>query len=52
MRTRSDRSNPDDFVLKINGIQSTSELSIEEQMEIKPEKPEDKDKMKIDRFAR
>jgi twitching motility protein PilT len=45
-------SNPDDFVLKIKGIQSTSELSIEEQMEIKPEKPEDKDKMKIDRFAR
>jgi twitching motility protein PilT len=45
-------SNPDDFVLKVKGIQSTSELSIEEQMEIKPEKPEDKDKMKIDRFAR
>jgi twitching motility protein PilT len=45
-------SNPDDFVLKVKGIQSTSELSIEEQMEIKPEKSEDKNKMKIDRFAK
>lgn len=45
-------TNPDDFVLKVKGIQSTSELSIEEQLAMKPEKPEEKDKMKIDRFAR
>ena len=31
-------SNPDDFVLKVKGIQSTSELSIEEQLAIRPEK--------------
>jgi twitching motility protein PilT len=50
---------PDDFILKIKGIQSTSELSLEEQLAIKPEKAEktkekekDKDKMKIERFAR
>ncbi|MEW6571633.1 MAG: type IV pilus twitching motility protein PilT [Nitrospirota bacterium] len=42
---------PDDFVLKVKGIQSTSELSIEEQLALKPDKP-DKDKMQIDRFAR
>jgi twitching motility protein PilT len=45
-------SNPDDFALKVKGIQSTSDLSIEEQLSMRPEKPEDKDKMKIDRFAR
>lgn len=45
---------PDDFVLKIKGIQSTSELSLEEQLSLRPEniKPDDKDKMKIERFAR
>jgi twitching motility protein PilT len=45
-------TNPDDFVLKVKGIQSTSELSVEEQLAMKPEKPDDKDKMKIERFAR
>jgi twitching motility protein PilT len=51
-------TNPDDFVLKVKGIQSTSELSLEEQLAMKPEKekgkdkPDDKDKMKIERFAR
>jgi twitching motility protein PilT len=48
-------TNPDDFILKVKGIQSTSELSIEEQLAMKPEKPakpEDKDKMKIERFSR
>jgi twitching motility protein PilT len=37
-------TNPDDFALKVKGIQSTSELALEE--------PEKKDDMKIDRFAR
>jgi twitching motility protein PilT len=45
-------SNPDDFVLKIKGIQSTSELSIEEQLAYHPEKPAKKDEMKIDRFSK
>ena len=48
-------TNPDDFILKTKGIQSTSELSIEEQLSMKPEKPakpEEKDKMKIERFSR
>jgi len=47
-------TNPDDFVLKVKGIQSTSELSIEEQLALRPEKekPDDKDQMKIERFAR
>ena len=45
-------TNPDDFILKIKGIQSTSELSLEEQLAIRPEKPEEKDKMKIERFAK
>jgi twitching motility protein PilT len=45
-------TNPDDFILKIKGIQSTSELSLEEQLAIRPEKPEDKDQMQIDRFAK
>jgi twitching motility protein PilT len=37
-------TNPDDFALKVKGIQSTSELAFEE--------TEKKDDMKIDRFAR
>jgi len=37
-------TNPDDFALKVKGIQSTSDLTFEE--------PAEKDKMKIDRFAR
>jgi twitching motility protein PilT len=41
-------TNPDDFALKVKGIQSTSDLTFEEPAE----KPDDKDKMKIDRFAR
>jgi len=45
-------TNPDDFVLKVKGIQSTSELSLEEQFTMRPEKPEEKDQMKIDRFAK
>ena len=48
-------TNPDDFILRVKGIQSTSELSIEEQLAMKPEKPakpEEKDKMKIERFSR
>jgi len=48
-------TNPDDFILKVKGIQSTSDLSLEEQLSMKPdkpEKPEDKDKMKIERFGK
>lgn len=45
-------TNPDDFVLKVKGVQSTSDLSIEEQLSFRPEKPDDKDQMKIDRFGR
>ena len=45
-------TNPDDFVLKVKGIQSTSELSLEEQFAARPEKPEEKDQMKIERFAK
>jgi twitching motility protein PilT len=45
-------TNPDDFVLKVKGIQSTSELSLEEQFAMKPDKPDDKDKMKIERFSK
>ena len=41
-------TNPDDFALKVKGIQSTSDLTFEEPAE----KPAEKDKMKIDRFAR
>jgi twitching motility protein PilT len=37
-------TNPDDFVLKVKGIQSTSELTFDGQQQ--------KDDMKIDRFAR
>jgi len=45
-------TNPDDFVLKVKGIQSTSELSLEEQLAIRPDKPEENDQMKIERFAK
>jgi twitching motility protein PilT len=51
-------TNPDDFVLRVKGIQSTSDLSLEEQLAMRPEqtekknKPDDKDKMKIERFAK
>jgi twitching motility protein PilT len=45
-------SNPDDFVLKIKGIQSTSELSIDEQLAYHPDKSSKKDEMKIDRFSK
>jgi twitching motility protein PilT len=46
-------TNPDDFILKVKGIQSTSDLSLEEQLAIRPEKkPEEKDQMKIERFAK
>jgi twitching motility protein PilT len=45
-------SNPDDFVLRVKGIQSTSDLSIEEQLAYQPEKPSKKDEMKIDRFSK
>ncbi len=41
-------TNPDDFALKVKGIQSTSDLTFDETTE----KPPEKDKMKIDRFAR
>ena len=46
---------PDDCVLKVKGIQSTSELALEDQLGIRTENPSDKntkDKMKIDRFAK
>jgi twitching motility protein PilT len=39
-------SNPDDFVLRVKGVRSTSDLAIEEQFD--PNNPE----MKIDRFAK
>ncbi len=47
-------TNPDDFVLKTKGIQSTSEISLEDQFAMRPEKPKDKDKdeMKIERFSK
>lgn len=43
---------PDDFILKVKGIQTTSEVSFEELAKSSQQKPEDKDKMKIERFAR
>lgn len=43
---------PDDFILKVKGIQTTSEVSFEELTKSSQQKPEDKDKMKIERFAR
>ncbi|MBI5848424.1 MAG: type IV pilus twitching motility protein PilT [Nitrospirae bacterium] len=39
-------TNPDDFALKVKGIQSTSDISLEDQHQ------SDKDEMKIDRFSR
>jgi twitching motility protein PilT len=47
-------TNPDDFVLKTKGIQSTSEISLEDQLAMRPEKTKDKDKdeMKIERFSK
>jgi twitching motility protein PilT len=46
-------SNPDDFALKVKGIQSTSDLTFDEPPPEKPSgKQADKDKMKIERFAR
>ena len=47
-------TNPDDFVLKVKGIQSTSDLSLEEQLSMNPgkDKPDDEGKMKIERFSR
>jgi twitching motility protein PilT len=47
-------TNPDDFVLKVKGIQSTSDLSLEEQLSMRPgkDKPDDEGKMNIERFAR
>jgi len=45
-------TNPDDFVLKVKGIQSTSEISLEEQLAMRPEKPKDKGEMKIERFSK
>jgi twitching motility protein PilT len=41
-------TNPDDFVLKVKGIQSTSDLSLEGFQR----KPDDNDQMKIERFAK
>ena len=41
-------TNPDDFVLKVKGIQSTSDLSLEGF----DRKPDDNDRMKIERFAK
>lgn len=45
-------TNPDDFVLKVKGIQSTSELSLEDQLAMRPDQPKDKDQMKIERFSK
>lgn len=39
-------TNPDDFALKVKGIQSTSDVSLEDQQQ------PNKDEMKIDRFGR
>jgi twitching motility protein PilT len=44
-------TNPDDFALKVKGIQSTSDLTYDDQPQKPPDKP-DKTKMKIERFAR
>jgi len=41
-------TNPDDFALKVKGIQSTSDLTFDESSK----KSDDKDKMKIERFSR
>jgi twitching motility protein PilT len=44
-------TNPDDFALKVKGIQSTSDLTYDDQPQKPTDKP-DKSKMKIERFAR
>jgi twitching motility protein PilT len=44
-------TNPDDFALKVKGIQSTSDLTYDDQPQKPPDKP-DKNKMKIERFAK
>ncbi len=44
-------SNPDDFVLKVKGVQSTSDMSVEEQLSFRPEKTQGKDGIQIDRFG-
>ncbi len=41
-------TNPDDFVLKVKGIQSTSDLSLESF----EKKPDDRGEMKIERFSK
>lgn len=41
-------TNPDDFALKVKGIQSTSDITFEEPSK----KSDEKDKMKIERFTR
>jgi len=53
-------TNPDDFVLRTKGIQSTSEISLEDQFAMRPDTVKDKDKdkdknkdeMKIERFSK
>jgi twitching motility protein PilT len=45
-------TNPDDFALKVKGIQSTSDITFGEPPETPPEKDKMKDKMKIERFTR
>ena len=45
-------TNPDDFALKVKGIQSTSDLTFGEPPEKPAEKRAEKDKMKIERFTR
>jgi twitching motility protein PilT len=45
-------SNPDDFILKIKGIQSTSELTLESASQDIQKKQEEKEKIKIERFSR
>lgn len=45
-------SNPDDFILKVKGIQSTSDLTLESVSQDISKKPEEKDKFKIERFSR
>ncbi len=43
-------TNPDDFTLKVKGIQSTSDLTYEESAQ--PPPPQAEDQMKIERFGR
>ncbi|MBI4690410.1 MAG: PilT/PilU family type 4a pilus ATPase [Nitrospirae bacterium] len=44
-------TNPDDFALKVKGIQSTSDLTYEEP-QFQKDRKDQKDQMKIDRFGR